>query len=121
MKKYWRCHVCNDIHFGVFAPELCPTCKQQYGFVEISSSEALKIMSHSEISIDKPKFLAAIQAFAAHREFQVNPDQERVEMLTGGVFTCEQNQGLKYCPCRMIEKEFESDISLICPCNFPSA
>ncbi len=118
MKKYWRCHVCNDIHFGVFAPELCPTCKQQYGFVEISSSEALKIMSHTEISIDKPKFLAAIQAFAAHREFQVNPDQERVELLMEGIFNCESNQGLKYCPCRMIEKNFEKDLGLICPCNF---
>jgi rubrerythrin len=26
-KRYWRCFVCNDIHYGVAPPELCPTCK----------------------------------------------------------------------------------------------
>lgn len=25
-KKYWRCNICNDLHYGVLAPEKCPTC-----------------------------------------------------------------------------------------------
>ncbi len=25
-KTYWRCSVCNDLHYGVQAPEKCPTC-----------------------------------------------------------------------------------------------
>ncbi|MFA7653700.1 MAG: hypothetical protein WCX97_01490 [Candidatus Magasanikbacteria bacterium] len=27
-KKYWRCLVCGDLHYGVEAPEKCPTCGQ---------------------------------------------------------------------------------------------
>lgn len=41
-KKYWRCTVCGDLHYGVTAPELCPTCKQQDKYVEITKEEFLK-------------------------------------------------------------------------------
>jgi len=26
-KKFYRCKVCGDIHFGKEGPETCPTCK----------------------------------------------------------------------------------------------
>jgi len=42
-KKFYRCTVCNDIHFGVNAPELCPTCKVRNAYVEIDASEAKKV------------------------------------------------------------------------------
>lgn len=118
MKKFWRCHVCNDIHYGVSPPDLCPTCKVEFAYVEVSAEEARKVMSVTNTTLSKEDFLAAISRFAKMREFEVNPDTERVETLIGGIFTCEENHGLKYCPCRMIEKDFESDLSLICPCNF---
>jgi ferredoxin-thioredoxin reductase catalytic chain len=117
-KKYWRCHVCNDIHYGVRAPELCPTCEKQNAFVEVSKNEALKVQSVTETTIDREEFTRAITEFAALREFQVNPDRERVELLLEGMFGNEANHGLKYCPCRMIEKDFERDLGLVCPCNF---
>ncbi len=118
MKKYWRCFVCNDIHYGVKPPEICPTCKAKNAFVEISSAESLKITGAKEVGFDKEKFQEAIEKFAEKNEFQVNPDREKVEMLLDGVVHNEKNHGLKYCPCRLITKDFQEDLALVCPCNF---
>jgi len=118
MKKYWRCFVCNDIHYGVKPPEICPTCLVKNAYVEISSEEAKKISSMTKVEFDKEKFLEAIERFAGKNEFQVNPDTEKVKMLLDGMFNNEQNHGLKYCPCRLITKDFAEDLKLVCPCNF---
>lgn len=118
MKKFWRCHVCNDIHYGVNPPETCPTCLVKKAYVEISSEEAKKISGHSEITLDKVDFRKAIEKFSEGNQFQVNPDQEKVETLLEGIFNCEKNHGMKYCPCRLITKNFEEDLKLVCPCNF---
>ncbi len=118
MKKYWRCFVCNDIHYGVKPPEICPTCMVKNAYVEISSEEAKKISGITEVEFDKEKFLGSIERFAENNEFQVNPDTEKVKMLLDGVFNNEQNHGLKFCPCRLITKDFEEDLKLVCPCNF---
>lgn len=52
------------------------------------------------------------------KEFKLNPEKERVEGLARGVLNNENKKGLKFCPCRMISKDFEKDVKLICPCNF---
>jgi ferredoxin-thioredoxin reductase catalytic chain len=118
MKKYWRCFVCNDIHYGVKPPEICPTCMAKNAYVEVTSEEARKVSSTTQTKINKGMFLQAIENFAEKNEFQVNPDKEKVQMLIDGVFNNEQNQGLKYCPCRLITKDFVEDLKLVCPCNF---
>lgn len=118
MKKYWRCFVCNDIHYGVKPPEICPTCMAKNAYVEVTSEEARKVSSITQTEINKDRFLQAIENFAEKNEFQVNPDKEKVQMLIDGVFSNEQNQGLKYCPCRLITKDFVEDLKLVCPCNF---
>ncbi len=118
MKKYWRCFVCNDIHYGVKPPEICPTCLVKNAYVEISSEEAKKISSLTKVEFNKEKFLGAIEKFTENNEFQVNPDTEKVKMLLDGMFNNEQSHGLKYCPCRLITKDFEEDLKLVCPCNF---
>lgn len=41
-KIFWRCTVCNDIHFGMAGPEICPTCLEKNAYVEIDESEAAK-------------------------------------------------------------------------------
>lgn len=117
MRKYWRCHVCNDIHYGIKPPEICPTCSFKNAYVEISSAEAKKIQT-GETEMDKEKFRQAIEDFAEKNEFQVNPNSEKVNMLIDGVFNCDENHGMKYCPCRLIAKDFEEDLKLVCPCNF---
>ncbi len=43
-KKFWRCNVCNDIHYGMGGPEICPTCKTKNAYVEIEVEEAKKMM-----------------------------------------------------------------------------
>jgi len=118
MKKFWRCHVCNDIHLGIKPPEICPTCGFTNAYTGICSEEAQTIVDAVAIPMDKDKFRQAIEEFASKNEFQVNPDQSRVDMLIDGTFNCEKNQGMKYCPCRLITKDFEEDLKLVCPCNF---
>ncbi len=118
MKKFWRCHVCNDVHYGVNPPEVCPTCLVKKAYMEISSEEAKKISGRSESTVDKVDFRKAIEKFSEGNQFQVNPDKKRVETLLEGIFNCEKNHGMKYCPCRLITKNFEDDLKLVCPCNF---
>ena len=118
MKRYWRCFVCNDIHYGINPPEICPTCRVKNAYVEISSAEARIITGAFTVESDKEKFLEAIGKFTEKNEFQVNPDSEKVNLLLEGIFNNEKNHGLKYCPCRLITKDFEEDLKLVCPCNF---
>lgn len=118
MKKFWRCHVCNDIHYGIRPPEKCPTCMVENAYVEVSSAEAAKVTSVTKTEMTREKFIAAIHDFAENNVFRVNPDEERVNLLLEGIFNNERNHGLKYCPCRLAVKDFEEDLKLVCPCNF---
>jgi len=43
-KKYFRCTVCNDIHYGINGPVVCPTCQAKNAYVEIEVQEAKKVM-----------------------------------------------------------------------------
>lgn len=117
MKKYWRCFVCNDIHYGLAPPDPCPTCKVENAYIEISSIETGNVL-FPKTEMNKEAFVRAIETFAEGNEFQVNPNKEKVEMLLEGMFNNEKNHGLKFCPCRLITKEREEDLKLICPCNF---
>jgi ferredoxin-thioredoxin reductase catalytic chain len=118
-KKFWRCFVCNDIHYGLKPPEICPTCQVKNAYVEISAKEAKIITgAAAEGEFNKEDFIRAIQKLAEGQEFMVNPDRPRLETLFEGVFNNERNHGLKYCPCRLMTKEFEEDLKIVCPCNF---
>ena len=119
-KRYWRCYVCNDIHYGIAPPELCPTCKVLHAYVEISAEEARKILGGGpDTAMSKEEFRAAIERLTVGNEFEVNPDAGKVDLLLTGVFENEKNHGLKYCPCRLRTKNWEEDLKLVCPCNFP--
>jgi len=118
-KRYWRCFVCNDIHYGIAPPELCPTCKVLNAYVEISAEEARKILGGGpDIALSKEDFRAAIERFTAGNEFEVNPDADKVALLLTGIYENEKNHGLKYCPCRLQTKDWEEDLKLVCPCHF---
>jgi rubrerythrin len=43
-KKFWRCNVCNDIHYGKAGPEECPTCHTKNAYAEIDTGEAKNVM-----------------------------------------------------------------------------
>ena len=53
-------------------------------------------------------------------KFSLNTNKETVRLLAQGVLNNEKNKGLKFCPCRMISKDRETDKKLVCPCNFKS-
>lgn len=38
-KKIWRCHFCNDLSIMDFPLEDCPTCNQEFAYVEIDLAE----------------------------------------------------------------------------------
>ena len=118
MKRYWRCFVCNDIHYGVKPPEIRPTCGVPHAYVEVTSEEARKVGSLTEVEFAEADFRAAIERFTEANEFRVNPDKERVDMLLTGISNNERNHGLKYCPCRLACRDFAEDLKIICPCNF---
>ncbi len=44
VKKYWRCTVCNDIHYGVRPPEICPGCNVKHTYVFVDETEARFMM-----------------------------------------------------------------------------
>ncbi|MBM3295656.1 MAG: hypothetical protein FJY82_14215 [Candidatus Aminicenantes bacterium] len=122
-KKFWRCYVCNDIHWGVKPPDLCPTCRVKSAYIETPSREARTILDQPLADgpdFSRDDFRRAIETFARDNEFRVNPDPVKVESLLDGLFANEENHGLKYCPCRLRTKEFEEDIKIICPCHFPA-
>ncbi|MBW2989066.1 hypothetical protein KY358_01975 [Candidatus Woesearchaeota archaeon] len=43
-KRFWRCNVCNDIHYGVRWPSPCPTCSAEKAYVEIEMEDAKNII-----------------------------------------------------------------------------
>ena len=43
-KKFFRCTVCNDIHYGISGPEICPTCQAKNAYVGIDQKEAKYVM-----------------------------------------------------------------------------
>ena len=43
-KRYWRCNVCNDIHYGIKPPEVCPTCQVRGAYVVTDAEEAHWVM-----------------------------------------------------------------------------
>ncbi len=43
-KKFWRCTVCNDLHFGEKPPKECPTCHVVDAYIEIDKSEFMAIL-----------------------------------------------------------------------------
>jgi ferredoxin-thioredoxin reductase catalytic subunit len=119
MKIFWRCFVCNDIHYGLKPPEVCPTCKIKNAYVGISTKEAKTICgTEADGEFTKEDFRRAIEKFTEENEFMVNPDRGRVDLLFDGIFNNEHNHGLKYCPCRLMSKDFAEDLRIVCPCNF---
>jgi len=44
-KKYWRCNVCNDIHYGTRPPQVCPTCNVRHAYVETDAAEARWVLA----------------------------------------------------------------------------
>lgn len=44
-KKFWRCNICNDVHYGVAGPVECPTCHAMNAYIEVDNAEATTVMN----------------------------------------------------------------------------
>jgi ferredoxin-thioredoxin reductase catalytic subunit len=116
-KRFWRCIVCNDIHFGVFPPEVCPTCKAKNAYVEISEREA-KTVQETLRKVNEESLERVWERFCEKNEFKLNSNKEHVKALIKGVLENEKTFNLKLCPCRIRNGTKERDLELLCPCNF---
>lgn len=120
-KRFWRCNVCNDVHFGIAGPEVCPTCGAKNAYCEIDEKEAANLLSMTTESKDSLKdeaLRAAWENFSGNSDFMLNPDKTHVDTIIKGVRINEAKFGLKLCPCRLRDGSREKDLELICPCNF---
>jgi ferredoxin-thioredoxin reductase catalytic subunit len=120
MKRLWRCHICNDLHYGAAPPVICPTCGAQRAFVLTDRDEFLKITGDRGGALDTTKsIIDAWEKFSKiSSEYQIVDDSEMVNGLAEGVFLNQKDHGLRYCPCRLTQGNFIEDLKLICPCNF---
>jgi ferredoxin-thioredoxin reductase catalytic chain len=119
-KRFWRCNVCNDIHYGVKPPKVCPTCGMVNAFVQCDANEAMKVMEDDASSIAAVEDLIAVwnEWLTRNEAIKLWEDPESVRLLATGELENDNNQGLKYCPCRATTGDRQKDLKLICPCNF---
>ncbi|KPJ69084.1 hypothetical protein AMJ44_04700 [candidate division WOR-1 bacterium DG_54_3] len=68
--------------------------------------------------MNKGEILKAFEVFCRENEFELNPDRAHVEACIDGILENEEKFGLKYCPCRIVSRDFQKDLELLCPCNF---
>ena len=117
-KRYFRCNVCNDIHYGMKGPEVCPTCAAKNAYVVIDSKEAKDVLDIKPSSLDADQVMEAWKEFTDGNDFMLNPDKAHVGIVLEGVLNNEKSSGLKLCPCRLRDGTRAKDLELICPCNF---
>ncbi len=43
-KEFFRCTVCEDVHYGAAGPEECPTCGAENAYKSIEEKEAKESM-----------------------------------------------------------------------------
>ncbi|MBU0536451.1 MAG: hypothetical protein KKE20_05770 [Nanoarchaeota archaeon] len=43
-KRFFRCNVCADIHYGIAGPAECPTCHAKNAYIEVPEKEARMVM-----------------------------------------------------------------------------
>jgi ferredoxin-thioredoxin reductase catalytic subunit len=120
VKRLWRCHVCNDLHYGAGPPLICPTCGASRAFVQVDRDEALKILGERGGALaTTDEIIEAWKGFAKlGDEYKLVEDDEMVNGLAEGVLSNQKAHGLRYCPCRLAQGDFIQDLKLICPCNF---
>jgi len=66
----------------------------------------------------KEEMLDVFGTFTEKNDFRLNPDAKHVDMILNGLMANEKKYGLKFCPCRLRDGTKETDLGLLCPCNF---
>jgi len=45
MKKLYKCTICGDIHYGISAPDECPTCKNKDAYVKAKGNDLENLLN----------------------------------------------------------------------------
>jgi len=67
---------------------------------------------------EKRGMIALWRRFTEGKDFMLNPEKKHVDLIFKGLKVNEKKYGLKLCPCRLRDGTKETDLKLICPCNF---
>ena len=65
----------------------------------------------------KMELIKIWEKFVEKADFKLN-DKAHVENVVRGVLEIEKQVGLRFCPCRLRDGTRETDLELLCPCNF---
>jgi ferredoxin-thioredoxin reductase catalytic subunit len=69
--------------------------------------------------LDKEQLKKIWKDFAErNKEFMLNPNNKFLDALAQGILTNEKTYGYKFCPCRLRNGTKDTDLTLLCPCNF---
>lgn len=66
-------------------------------------------------------FEELIKPYKKHADengFQLNPNEKIVEGIMSGLLRNEEKYGERYCPCRRVTGDKETDKKIICPCIY---
>lgn len=126
-KTWFRCTVCEDIHYGMTGPRVCPTCQAENAYIKVSPIEAKaaqEIVTDPEeikknaVETSKQQLRELFDAFTKSKEYELNQDEEHLSLTLDGVLKNEKDTGLKYCPCQLRTDDLSHNLTLLCPCNF---
>lgn len=128
-KAWFRCAVCNNVHYGLAGPKVCPTRGTVRAYVQVSQLEAQaagelitrkdEIKSRANLTT-KEDVKELFTGFTEEKEYELNPDASFLGLVLDGLLKNEEDTGLKYCPCRLRADDYSYNLTLHCPCNFTS-
>ena len=68
--------------------------------------------------MDKEHMIKVWKKFTEGKDFILNPDEKFVSALADGELKNKETYGFTLCPCRLRDGTRETDLGLLCPCNF---
>ncbi|MCS3924617.1 ferredoxin-thioredoxin reductase catalytic domain-containing protein [Methanosalsum natronophilum] len=66
----------------------------------------------------KKKIRNWTQRYADRKGYDLNPDNEMLDMVIEGLANNVDKYGRRYCPCRIITGNEQEDRKIICPCIY---
>ena len=68
--------------------------------------------------MDKKEIIKNCQEYAKANRFKLNPNEQIVNGIIGGLIKNQERYGKRYCPCRKVSGDKEEDKKNICPCIY---
>ncbi len=72
----------------------------------------------SELREKAEKLMDKLDREAEASGYHLNPDREMTLMLCEGLVQNTERYGYMGCPCRLLERDQQKDLDIICPCDY---